>query len=396
MKIERTNPFFLMIANIAIIAIMAIMASFIFWGCQSKPIASQNQTVAQDALWVKSLGVGTIQNNLIGKAKDDALLDAKVNAVNKAMGQIISSMTMVQDGQFVKSQIRAQSIGFIEKYEKISAGKISNTEYRVIIRAKVSRSLLKDSVRNIIQDMGRPRMMVLVKETVPWQSKDQPDQTMAGTVIESNLVNNEIPVVDQSTMSRIARKEKKKISLALTGDKKAIVSLGAMANAELIAVGSSEVNQGQKIMGTDMYSMQVNIRLRVINFNTGEIIAAEHSHGAYPHINPRSGAASAMKRVVGPMIKKIIPRIVLRRAASISVLVIGLDYGGVMRLRSQILAKVRGVKSVIRRGSAGKAAKLEILFYGRSFQLTDRLIGASIVSSDKVGEVKDSAVFLNF
>jgi hypothetical protein len=161
-------------------------------------------------------------------------------------------------------------------------------------------------------------------------------------------------------------------------------------------VGASRVKDAGKIQGSSLISMQADLNVRVIDINTGSVLTAGQEHGAYPHINPESGAVEAVKKAVTPLREKLVSDIVrlwdINRANTIALLVTGLDYERLMVLRGELTEKVRGVKTVNPKGSVGKAAKLEIEFEGSSFDLADRLLTSGLSIKFKIGEVKPNAL----
>ena len=136
--------------------------------------------------------------------------------------------------------------------------------------------------------------------------------------------------------------------------------------------------------------------MRVIDINTGKILTAGQEHGAYPHINAESGGVMAVRKAINPLREKLTADIVklwdINRGNTITLLITGLDYEKLMVLRGELTEKVRGVKAVNPKGSAGKAAKLEVEFEGSSFDLADRLLTSGLSIKLKIGDVKPNAL----
>ena len=102
------------------------------------------------------------------------------------------------------------------------------------------------------------------------------------------------------------------------------------------------------------------------------------------------------RKAINPLREKLVADIVrlwdINRANTIALLVTGLDYEKLMVLRGELTEKVRGVKAVNPKGSAGKAAKLEVEFEGSSFDLADRLLTSGLSIPLKIGDVKPNAL----
>lgn len=343
--------------------------------------------------WVTVTGVAQIQNNNMGLAKDEALKDAKRVAVQEVLGSVVSARSDVKNYELVRQTVTSKSEGLIESYDILSSDAVSANEYHVKIKAKVSEKLVTQTIEEVVASQGKPRMMVILDETL----NDKVDRNkVAQTEIESQFIAQGFPFVDKSTVEKILKNNRRKISAALGGDNSAARELGVDAGAEIILVGSSRVKSAGSVAGSQLISMQADISVRVIDINTGKILTADQEHGAYPHINPDTGTMLAIKRAVPPLKDKLVADIVrlwdVNRANTIALLVTGLDYEKLMVLRGELSEKVRGVKAVNPKGSAGKAAKLEVEFEGSSFDLADRLLTSGLTTKLKIGEVKPNAL----
>jgi hypothetical protein len=356
--------------------------------CKSTP----EKPSVQDG-WVTVTGIAAIQNNNLGLAKDEALKDAKRVAVQEVLGSLVSARSDVVNFQLVKQTVTSKSEGMIETFSILSSAAVSPVEYRVQIKAKVSEALINKTIEEVVNSQGKPRMMVLIDESYEGQTDSN---KVAQTEIEAQFIAKGFPFVDRGTVEKILASNRRKIQSALGGDNSAARELGVDAGAEIILVGTSRVKQAGKVGGSNLISMQADLNVRVIDINTGKILTAGQEHGAYPHINPESGAVQAVRRAVNPLREKLVGDIVrlwdINRANTIALLVTGLDYEKLMVLRGELTERVRGVKTVNPKGSTGKAAKLEIEFEGSSFDLADRLLTSGLSIKLKIGEVKPNSL----
>lgn len=343
--------------------------------------------------WVEVTGVSVINNGNLGLAKDEALKDAKRVAVQEVLGSIVSARTDVKNLQLVQSSVTSKSEGLIETFSILNAAAVSSAEYQVKIKAKVSMVLINKAIEEVVASQGKPRMMVILDETFNGRADGN---KIAQTELEMQFIAQGFPFVDRAAVEKIVARNKRKIASALSGDNSAARALGVDAGAEIILVGTSRVKEAGKIADSQLISMQADVNVRVIDINTGKLLTAGQDHGAYPHINAESGAVSAVKKAVTPLREKLVTDIVklwdINRGNTIALLVTGLDYEKLMVLRGELTEKVRGVKAVNPKGSAGKAAKLEIEFEGSSFDLADRLLTSGLSIPLKIGEVKPNAL----
>lgn len=343
--------------------------------------------------WVTVTGISAVQNGNLGLAKDEALKDAKRVAVQEVLGSIVSARTDVKNFEFVKQTVTSKSEGMIETFEILSAGTGAPGEYQVKIKAKVSTVLINQTIEEVVASQGKPRMMVIIEEKFNGAADEN---KVAQTELEAQFIGAGFPFVDRATVEKIVKKNKRKITEALGGNNSAARELGVDAGAEIILVGSSRVKEAGKVGGSQLISVQADLNVRVIDINTGKILTAGQEHGAYPHINAESGGVQAVKKAVSPLREKLAADIVklwdINRGNTIALLVTGLDYEKLMVLRGELSEKVRGVKAVNPKGSAGKAAKLEVEFEGSSFDLADRLLTSGLSIKLKIGDVKPNAL----
>ncbi|HRP70540.1 MAG TPA: hypothetical protein PLY93_13510, partial [Turneriella sp.] len=176
--------------------------------------------------WVKATGVAAIRDGNMGLAKD-----AKRVAVQEVLGSMISARSEMQNFQLISQKVTSQSEGMIEKFEVLSASAVSAVEYQVKIRAKVSTALIDKTIEETVSAQGKPRMMVLIDETIEGEADNN---KTARSAIEGEFSNQGFPMVDPDTVEKLIAKNKKKIAQALDGNNTAATELGVDAGAEII------------------------------------------------------------------------------------------------------------------------------------------------------------------
>ncbi len=368
--------------------------SFFFIGCASSNKKDAKQV--QGDGWTTSEGVGAIVDGRIGKAKDDALLDAKKNAVKQVLGTMVSASSTSQSGEFVNSTIVGKSEGFIEEYAVLEQKAVSQYEYIVKIKAKVNKAKIENAIEQAVDIQGRPRMMVIVEEVVNTRSQNP---SVAAVETEKIYVSKGFPFVDSATVDKILASNAKKIRAAVQGDANLARSLGVDAGAEVILTGTATVTVTDMPahLNTSMKSYQSVLAVRAIDVNTGEVLATGQANAAAPHINAVTGTQIALQKAAAQVSDQMIPVIVKKwdpnRAQTIRLLITGMDYTAARDFRSS-LTELRGVDAVNPKGTSGEAVVLEVQFQGTSFVLVDRIIEHPQYKSLKVLEVKPGTAWL--
>jgi hypothetical protein len=379
-----------------LVIFLLFLFPFIFNNCGT---SSQSTRDDKSNGWIIGEGVGTIVDNEVGKAKDDALNDAKRDAVKKVLGTMIKSKTEIDSGVFQSSELTAKSEGFIETYEILESSAISKNEYKIKIKAKVSEARIEAAIEDMISQQARPIMLVIVEENL-FGEKNTSAQSIAGTSIEAEFTGKGFPLVDKATFERVRKTQLRKFNEALSGNNQAAKEIGNLVGAEIVLVGdSSIVSAGPVMEGSKLISVQSDISIRVIETTTGSILTGGQEHAAYPHINQRTGAVEASKKSAALLSKKLVNEISKKwKTGKVSIIELAIqnaNYEQVKKIRSELLEKIRGVKAVHRKESAGDIFLLKVEFEGDAFNFADRILDAKLSIPLTVGDVKRNYVELS-
>jgi len=213
---------------------------------------------------VRSKGMATIQKNFIDIARSKALDEAQRNAVEKAVGVMITSATNVENYQVKMDRILSESEGFITSYKIISEKRTGNN-YEVEIEAEISRGKLRDkmtAINLIMVRKSRPRVMIIFAGQA---SKD----AMAESAMTKYFRAQGFKLVDARTI----RKNKDYEKLQDIAEKKTISGIAHRYGAEIIIVNMVEAASNSfTIDKVEMNHNKVAISGKVINGDTGDII----------------------------------------------------------------------------------------------------------------------------
>jgi len=218
--------------------------------------------LGSDTTAVRAKGYGAILAGDLANARDRAIEDALRRAVEQAVGTYIQSETVVENFMLVKDEILSRARGFVQSYKVVSEGKEDPTTYTVTVDALVRLGDVADAVEELIERAGRPRIMVLVHETVdgrPSESHEAEDALVSAFKERSDR----FLILDPETVSRNI--EASKARAALAGDLKAASSIGLMAGADLVIVGTAKVRHvRQEVYGTSWESSQATVSAEAV------------------------------------------------------------------------------------------------------------------------------------
>jgi hypothetical protein len=346
-------------------------------------------------------GVAALTEGGADIARDHALKDALRKAVEQGVGTFVSSETRVQNFQLLSDRIYSQSSGYVSSY-KVIAEEQQGGFYRVTIRAKVKLDKLEDDLAGIgilLEEQGRPRTMVVVKEVDNPYDFDVSDAMMSREMIETMLIDafqqKGFPVVDQATVEQnLSRDQLKKI---LAGDNQAAALLGTRSGAEVVITGTFQRSQEQKTVPysntvADFY--KVRLSTRAVNVANAAVMGASAMVRELPYspdAAQRAAADSASAELISAILKG------WKKHENVTeVHADNADYAKVQKFRAEVLAKVRGVKSVVSRDLTGTTAVLEIVSETSSQEVLDDLGAKKLAISFEVKEFAGNRIDIRF
>lgn len=311
-------------------------------------------------------------------ARDHAIKDALRKAVEQGVGTYINSESRVQNFQLLSDRIYSQASGYVSSYKVLSESQEGGM-YRVAIRAKVKLDRLQDDLSAIgilVEEQGRPRIMVVVKELANPDDITIDDALMSQQMLETMILDafqsKGFPVVDAATVETNLKKDQ--LKLILDGDTRAAQLLGMKAGAEVIITGTAQRSSERKAVPysgavTDFYKLKISAR--AINTATAAVMGASAFAREVPFSEDEarrqtadSAATKLMNDILGGWKK---------HSNAVEIHATNADYAKVLKLKSEILSKVRGVTNVVQRDLTGTTALLEVVSESSPQEVLDDL-----------------------
>jgi len=236
----------------------------------------------------------TVEATGFGPTIDAATRAANRAAVEKGIGQVLTSATEIQDYQLKKDLVLTHTEGVVKNSETLSKKQGPDGAWEVQVRASVSKAEInKDLVALGILRMqiDNPRITVLVAE----QNMGQPvmDGNAESMIIQA-FRGRQFEVVEAS--DELRTKRAKQIALASGGDAAAAAALGAEVGAEVVILGTatateSDMSDNPYFKGTGMKSASGTLTLKAVEVTTSAILASQR--GDAPAVNPNATTAGA-------------------------------------------------------------------------------------------------------
>jgi hypothetical protein len=335
-------------------------------------------------------GVGVIIDDNTATARDQAIQDALRLVVEQAAGTMVSSETLVQNYEVLRDQIYSQSQGYIRQYE-VTDESVQGNLYTVTIQATVATGNLKNDIQALGLLMGRkqmPRVMIMVAEqnigmhyySYWWGVKaGTADLSITENVLMEKLTQKGFHVVDHAMASKNLKiKAPYKIE-SLSND--AVRDIGKIYDAEVVIYGKALSKLAGAVLGSSMKSAQADVSLRVVNTDTGRVIASSTHHAAAVHPNEVTAGTEALKIATDAIADQLLTQIVNKwsqdvGSGSLIRLVVSdiPSYNHLVKFKEMIQKRVRGVSGVYQRDFNTGTATLDISVATTSQKLADALV----------------------
>ena len=362
-------------------------------GKQTKSSASESKSGPSNR--GQATGYATIFDNDVALAKDRAIGDAKNKLVIHILGETVSGKSVVKDFELVSNIIESKSFGLV-KHDKIIDQRQDGTMYNVTIEGTVEVAAVEDAIESVLKTYGRPKFMVLVKETFEGVA-NTPGFTETELIVQQVMGNSGFQFVDASTIQALSKRDKAVMDNASNGKVDENVQNVLLNNtgAEVLIIGTAKTNDQsgavQSIGVQNMKSKQAIVQLKAVDLYTGRIIASVSQNAPGLHIDEATASKKAieavMKQVLGKIdsdTKKFTMGVFLNQIVTafvkevnerqINVSITGLDYEGLKTFRNAIGSRIRGVKSVESKGQSGTTSRLEVYFGGKTNEFADELL----------------------
>jgi len=281
----------------------------------------------------------------IDRAYDEALIDAKRNAIHIGLGLLVNSETIVNNYELISDKILSQSAGYVRHYDVISRGSDGDL-YRVVISAEVALADLNSdllAIQLLKQEKGYPRLMLIGVEK---EGDEQKSSVTVQTAIEDELIKKGFDLVDESQVEIIKARD-----VALhPDDPQMAAALGQRYGAEIIIVfqAMADYEGASDAYGLNLNSYRCTVDARMIYTDTADLFASV-SGSTYAAAEGKPAAIRLSFQKAGKKISPLIIEKILQnwqeRKNKLELVVNGITYEEMILIkdRLQILRRVNAV-----------------------------------------------------
>ena len=324
--------------------------------------------------------VQTVTGEGLGMTHDAALSAAKRDAVEKGVGVIVASETLVKNFVVAEDRILSKANGFVKTYEELSSSQGPDGLFTVTISAVVTDildELVKDQLALdlLLSWVRHPRFMIMLSE----QNIDDPTSIVAETEIGRLLGAKGFDIVSPSQTEALKQRNVNLASIQENPDQAA--GMAAEFGAEYIILGNASSKAVTHPMLGTRLSGQANISAQVIRADNAQVLAQETFHGKSTHIDAHTAGVNALKEAAGKLSEYLLAETVKRWSLEqsnvrlLTLRISGITYQTRRQIIETLKSEIEGIRSVDQRSFSAGTVTLAIQYTGSNEDLGYQLDG---------------------
>lgn len=313
-----------------------------------------------------------------GASYQSALDDALRSGVEKAVGVLLDSQTLVKNYQTVSDEIYLQAQGFVKDHTVLQEEKdngLFRLTVRVVIDTEPDSALLTKLQRLglIINRLENPRIAVIIPEY--HLTHFAPDPAGETAVILKLQQAGFKRIIDPAQLSNI--RNKNAVQAILAGDKKMLANLCRKYDVDFIITGEAFSEYAGNILNSGVHSCRARVEAKLIKADTGQIIAANGFQSSGVDIAEVMAGKNALTKA-GELMGDYLVSELLKHAGDsqkeLVVVVKGLSSYEKLNAVVNELKQIRGIKSIYIRDYGNGIASLDVDYSGLLKGLANEII----------------------
>ncbi len=290
-------------------------------------LAFCNIVLAQDSTKeVRAVGTGTVQNQGIVGAKEEAISIGLANAVARVIEDHIPAEIISANFKTLDEAFLSVAGDYIRDYRVLTENK-SKTKYRIYVQA----SVLSDKIKKKLSDLGiilsetnLPKVLFLIAETnindllpVYWWG-DEPsfatakaEEAMAAVLKEKGyaVADHEAMVLHDTSGEGTSYPQSVSDGETVSPAQGSVVfnnpylsneeaaQIGYRLKADIVVVGTAQAEIVPNTMGATIRSFKGNVSLRAVDVETGQEIASVKQEAVAVGADEVAGGNDALSQV---------------------------------------------------------------------------------------------------
>jgi hypothetical protein len=249
-------------------------------------------------------GTGKIHQKNSAGAREEAIADSLVSAVNQVAVEVFPLESLVRNFQAFNEMIYGSTGKFIQDY-KVLAEFPSTNNYRVMVEATVSINTLKKLMSGagiLLEEKPLPKILVLISnqnlnDRLPkywWGQETHFPESYSINALVETIKTKGFQIIDPIMVTQNTRIDPIFDTPDLNDTQ--AVNLGLSSGAGVVIVGTSVASRGPNIMSKSIRSFKGIVSARAIRTDTGSEIATTMQTSVTTNTDEIAGARNVLSR----------------------------------------------------------------------------------------------------
>lgn len=286
------------------------------------------------------------------RAKDEALMDAKREAVARACGEFLQANAFVENYELISDRIRTEGLGYITGYEKLrewEADGLTHCEISATVEAARLGRDWQAFFDQLREDIGNPRTTILI--TQDHDVADGVPPTLDGAVqrqFERYFLDHRMDVRNEGISERVRERD---VNLAQLNNE--IAKLAAMAaefKADLLVLGEARADSlGPHVLaGTTLYRWNMTLNVTVVQADAARTLVSDSIALPAPYMSTGQRcdekAFNELAKAAAPKVLKMVADAWRVRATSFREFELRIDGCPRKKLVDEVLPRLREIR----------------------------------------------------
>jgi hypothetical protein len=351
----------------------------------SKNLQAENEIPAKT---IVVIGTGNIYGGNSAKAREQAIENGLVSAVEDVAVELLPPETLARNFQTFNDVLNGQTGKFVQGYRVLAELPLKNI-YRVVVEANVLTSRLKILLSEsgiLLSEKFLPKVLVLISEqnlqdsspTYWWSQKGNLKKAISVDTLLKILEDKGFPIIDP-------RRIPKNTFQNLTHDTPYLddhqaVNLGLKVQADVVIIGTSVAERTPNIMGQNIRSFKGIVSARAIRTDTREEIAATMQRAVTTNTDETTGVRDTLSDVGSLAGEALASQIVYawqkneQQYNLVEIIIEGTDNLVNFEKFRRIITQLSGVKNLQTKEMKADEATITLEFQGDAKTLADALM----------------------
>jgi len=351
----------------------------------SKNLQAENQIPTKT---IVVIGTGNIYGGNSAKAREQAIANGLVSAVEGVAVELLPPETLARNFQAFNDLLYGQTGKFVQGYRVLTELPLKNT-YRVLVEADVLTSELKISLSDagiLLSKKSLPKVLVLISEqnlqdpspTYWWSQKGNLKKAISVETLLKILEDKGFPIIDPQRIPKNTFQNLTHDTPYL--DDRQAVNLGLQVQADVVIIGTSVAERTPNIMGQNIRSFKGIVSARAIRTDTREEIAATMQRAVTTNTDETTGVRDTLSDVGSLAGEALASQIVYawqkdeQQYNPVEIIVEGTDNLVNFEKFRRIITQMSGVKNLQTKEMKADEVTITLEFQGDAKTLADALM----------------------